>query len=157
MNTSRQLIVNSSLLYIGLVDKYISKYSNGKEVTAAQYITELICENKARADKKDLHYRFWNSKEWSKFYKAQIFSANALLKKYSAKAIIAAIKDKRSSRTYSLRSKFIKPIIEQHEKIIASQNTQITIDLNRDKETFKKTTKGKGIISKLKDLDDEQN
>ena len=80
-----------------------------------------------------------------------------LLKKYSAKAIIAAIKDKRSSRTYSLRSKFIKPIIEQHEKIIASQNTQITIDLNRDKETFKKTTKGKGIISKLKDLDDEQN
>jgi len=47
------------------VDKYISKYSNGKQVSAAQYITELICENKARIEQKDLHYRFWNNKEWS--------------------------------------------------------------------------------------------
>ena len=27
-------------------NKYLSKYSNGKEVTAAQYITEIICEHK---------------------------------------------------------------------------------------------------------------
>ena len=28
--------------------KYISKYSNNKEVTAAQYITEIICEHYAQ-------------------------------------------------------------------------------------------------------------
>jgi len=33
-------------------DKYISKYSNNKFVSAAQYITEIICEHKAKKDKK---------------------------------------------------------------------------------------------------------
>ena len=47
--------------------KYISKYSNDKLISAAQYITEIICERKAVKDKQDLHYRFWISKEWSKF------------------------------------------------------------------------------------------
>ena len=48
---------------------YISKYSNGKKVSDAQYITEIICEHKAKRDKKDLHYRFWLNKEWEKFFK----------------------------------------------------------------------------------------
>ena len=38
--------------------KFESKYSNNKMVSAAQYITELICENKAKIDKKDIHYKF---------------------------------------------------------------------------------------------------
>ena len=46
---------------------YISKYSNGKEVSDAQYITEIICEKKAKREKKDLHYRFWLNKEWENF------------------------------------------------------------------------------------------
>jgi hypothetical protein len=37
-------------------NKYLSKYSNGKTVSAAQYITEIICENKAKRDKLDLHW-----------------------------------------------------------------------------------------------------
>lgn len=138
------------------MDKYISKYSNGKEVSAAQYITELICENKARIEQKDLHYRFWNNKEWSSFYKNQIFTAHRLLKKNSAKAIIAAIKDKQCYRTYSLRSKFLPAVIKKHEKILSKQNKDVTIDLDRDKSTYKKQQTTKNILSKLKDLDDEQ-
>ena len=52
--------------------KFISRYSNNKEVSAAQYIVELICEKKAKLEKKDLHYRFWLTKEWEKYYKNQI-------------------------------------------------------------------------------------
>ena len=70
--------------------KYISKYSNGKEVTAAQYITEIICEKKAKIDKVDLHFRFWTTKKWDKFYRNQIGTANKLLEQYSDKAIIKA-------------------------------------------------------------------
>lgn len=33
--------------------KFPSRYSNGKQVSAAQYITELICENKAKINKED--------------------------------------------------------------------------------------------------------
>lgn len=144
-----------NLLSIGPVDKYISKYSNGKEVSAAQYITELICETKARCSGKDLHYRFWVSKEWASFYKSQIFTAHKLLKKYSSKAIILAIKDKQCYKTYSLRSKFIEPVIQKHEKILSTQNKEITIDLDRNKQTFKKAKVKKNILSKLKDIDDE--
>ena len=39
-------------------NKYISRYSNNKSVSEAQYITELICEKKAKLEKTDLHFRF---------------------------------------------------------------------------------------------------
>jgi hypothetical protein len=61
---------------------YPSKYSNGKFVSAAQFITEMICENKAVKENKDLHYRFWSNKQWASFYRSQIASAHKLLKEY---------------------------------------------------------------------------
>lgn len=136
--------------------KYISKYSNGKEVSAAQYITEIICEKWAKITGSDIHYRFWLNEKWQKHYKQQIPAANKLLKKYSAKAIIEALKDKKTEKTYSLRSQYLVPIIERHEKIIASQNKELTKDFERKKEIkFAQKTSKRNIISKLKDLDNE--
>ena len=73
-----------------MTNKYPSRYSNGKQVSAAQYITEVICEHKAKIDGLDLNYKFWINKEWDLHYRSQISSANKLLKKYSASAIIKA-------------------------------------------------------------------
>lgn len=137
------------------MNKYLSKYSNGKEVTAAQYITEIICEHKALVEKKDLHYRFWQSKEWSKFYRDQISSSNKLLKKHSAKSIIAALKDEKAKRIFSLRAPSLPALIKKHEEIIESQNTEFKLDVNRkEKSTYQKNN-SKGILSKLEDLDNE--
>jgi hypothetical protein len=136
--------------------KYISKYSNGKEVSAAQYITEIICEHKAKLDKLDLHYRFWINKKWSTFYRNQIASANQLLEKYSAKAIIAALNQPKASKIYSLRAPFLKDIIDQQEKILESQNQELTMKFDRSSDKKFKTNKSEqNIISKLKDLDNE--
>jgi len=74
-----------------MADTYISKYSNDKEVSAAQYITEIICEHQAIRNKKDLHFRFWVSDEWAVYFRNQISSAHKLLKKYSSKAIVLAL------------------------------------------------------------------
>lgn len=138
-------------------DKYISKYSNGKEVTAAQYITEIICEHWAKQNQKDLHYRFWaTSPEWAKHYKGQIPAANKLLKKYPAVAIIKALNDPQTQRTYSLRSPILPAIIEKHQKILESQKKELTKNLERKEEVKYSQSKGhKNIISKLKDLDNE--
>ena len=135
--------------------KYPSKYSNGKTVSAAQYITEIICEHLAQKNRKDLHYRFWVNKEWQKFYKSQIFSANSLLKKYSEKAIIEALKTAVGQKIYSLRAPHLLAIIDQQEKILASQPkpTQTT-EIERHTEnigSINKTTKS--LIDKLKELD----
>lgn len=137
-----------------LNNQYPSKYSNGKYVSAAQYITELICENKAQKDKLDLHYRFWVNPVWEKYYRNQIASAHALLKKYSAKAIIMALNDIKASKIYSLRAPHLVPIIEQKESIIQTQNTELTRNFCRNNTTFRRSKDSKNnIINKLEDID----
>jgi len=136
------------------MDKYHSKYSNGQSVSAAQYVTELICENKAKKDGLDLHYRFWTTKRWARYYKDQISSAHKLIKKYPAKAIIAALRSYEGQKIYSLRAPFLIPIIETKASSLETENTDLTIDLDRSEKTvFRKNAPQKNIISKLKELE----
>ena len=98
--------------------KFKSKYSPAKEVTAAQYITELICERKAALTGSELPIFFWKLSEWTKFYKNQIFSAYKILKCYDVNAVINAIRSPEAKRQYSLRSpKLIQLYQKEQEKI----------------------------------------
>lgn len=136
--------------------KYPSKYSNGKTVSAAQYITEIICEHLAKKEKRDLHYRFWVNKEWQKFYKSQIFSANKLLKQYSEKAIIEALKTTAGQKIFSLRAPHLLAIIDQQERILAAKPAPaapVAIERNTDNKGVQTTHKTKSLIDKLKELD----
>lgn len=138
---------------------YPSRYSNGKTVSAAQYITELICEHKANIEKLDLHYKFWINKEWSKYYRDQIATANKLLKKYNPKAIIRALNDRKAEKIYSLRAPHLLAIIDHHETLIESENVNLTEEIDRSEKTIfrQKTNSKQGILSKLKELDDGDN
>jgi hypothetical protein len=138
-----------------MCDKYLSKYSNGKEVSQAQFITEIICERKAQKDKLDLHYRFWVHNKWATFFRNQIGSAHKLLKTYSAKAIIRALNTDQGKKIYSLRAPHLPAIIEQQEINIKQENTNLSLTIERkDNITFGiKSPVSKNIISKLKDLD----
>jgi len=140
-----------------MTKQYLSKYSNDKLVSPAQYITELICENKAKKDKKDLHYRFWLTKEWEMYFRNQIATAHKLLKKYGDVAIVRALKDQRASKIYSLRAPHLVPIIEEEQAKLNGENTTLSIELQRPAQINfdikKKTTKN--IVSKLKDIDNE--
>ena len=136
------------------MDKYTSKYSNGKTVSVAQYITELICENKAKKDKLDLHYRFWTTKSWSVFYRNQIASANQLIKKYDPKAIIAALRHKDAEKIYSLRAPHLPAIIEKMQEEINSMNTILTQKFDRaDKLISRPKQKTNNIIFRLEELE----
>lgn len=135
--------------------QYPSKYSNGKFVSAAQYITELICEKKAKIFKQDLHYRFWQNKEWSQFYRNQIGTANKLLTQYSCSAIVKALNSTKAEKIYSLRHPLLSSMIEAEEKKLESQNLDLTIDIQRPSTVkFNQQKKNSNsIISKLKDID----
>lgn len=124
-------------------------------VSSAQYITELICERKAIKDNKDLHYRFWLSKEWSSFFKNQIATAHKLLKQYSDKAIINALLTKQGQKIFSLRAPHLPAMIEQQEVDLSKQNTIMTkeIDRKQDKSYSQHNAKNKNIISRLKELE----
>lgn len=139
-----------------MAEKYPSKYSNGKTVSAAQYITEIICENKAKKDGEDLHYRFWVSKKWSAYYRNQIASANKLLAEYPAQCIVAALNSSEAKKIYSLRAPHLVPIIEQQKVLLESKNNTLTINPDRNpNKTFQNNKKSSGLLSKLKELDDE--
>lgn len=137
---------------------YPSRYSNGKTVSAAQYITELICEHKAKKDKLDLHFKFWIKPEWEKYYKNQIGSAHKLLKKYSAKAIIRALQDNKTTNIYSLRAPHLAPIIDQYQALVDTENTDFTKDIQRKSNTTYRSEPHKSYksnLSKLRELDNE--
>lgn len=142
-----------------IMHKYISRYSNNKSVSAAQYITELICEHKAKINKEDLHYRFWEHKKWAAFYRNQIASANKLLKKYDAKAIVEALNSTEAQKIYSLRAPHLVPMIDQAQDRLTKQsnNTVVHTDIERKQDVMfdRKLSHKKNIVSKLKDLDNE--
>lgn len=136
-------------------NNYLSKYSNGKTVSSAQYITELICEKMAKKEKKDLHYKFWLSSQWQKYYRNQIGSAHKLLKKYEDQAIVRALNNPKSAKIYSLRAPHLIAIIEEEQTKLASENKTLSINIERKEDIVfgAANKKSKSIISKLKDLE----
>jgi len=86
------------------MQKFKSRYSPGKDVTIAQYITELICEKKASISGKDLPIFFWKLPEWQKFYKSQIHTAYGLVRNYDSNVLIKVLNSPEAKRQFSLRS-----------------------------------------------------
>ena len=136
--------------------KYLSKYSNGKDVTPAQFIAEMACERIAKKRKKDLHYRFWLSPEWEKEYKGQIAAANKLLLKYSPKDIIDGLLTDAGRKIYSLRAPHLSDIIEKTSRNRTTSDKPKTIQRNF-LDTGKKTNNNKNILDILKDIDNGSN
>lgn len=142
--------------------RYPSLYSPGGFVTGAQYILELICEKKAKNEGKDLQVKFWQDEEWAAYFKQQLRAVHSLLKKYSEKAIIDALRDKRCFRTYSLRAPWLKAIIEEKQKIIdvkrelaerAEANKPAPLVNQENVTGFRSKRKTNNILDKLEEID----
>lgn len=132
-------------------NKYPSRYSPNGWVHAAQYITELICEKKAKTQKKDLPIKFWELNEWLKFYKYQISLANKLIKEYGEHVVISALNDKRMWKCYSLRSPFLKNVIEEYKNKEIIQKKiikKVEYDFSQKKK-FESNNNKSGILDKL--------
>lgn len=124
--------------------KYPSPSSPGEFVTAAQYIVELICQNKAEADEVTaLPVRFWRLPEWAKYFRSQTPAANKLLKKYDELAIIRALQDYRSRKTYSLRAPWLVRIIEEKQKEVVAEAAKREAAMTNQKEYNEQTATSK--------------
>ncbi len=107
--------------------RYLSRYAPSGYVTAAQYISELMCERKAKGD---LPIRFWKIPEWIKYYKSQITACNKLLSKYDEQHILAALKTKQGKRIYSLRVNWLPELIEKEQSKPKSPVTIKSIEIS---------------------------
>ncbi len=100
--------------------KYESRYGGG-QITAAQFLAEIMCERKAAIDKNDLPVKFWNNPKWKKFFCLQVIYANSLLKLYSDKAILSVLKDPRTKKIYSLRLEWLDPLFKEAQAKLDAQ------------------------------------
>lgn len=139
--------------------KYKSKYGAKSNITAAQYITELLCEKMAEQRGDDLPDRFWNNKGYyARKFRHEIIQANELLAEYKdEKAIIEALRDSRTWNVKSLRNKKLKYIINEKKqeierKKIIAEARRMDEEIITDIYTRPRKQVGKpSRISKLRD------
>lgn len=93
--------------------KYTSIFSPDKKVTAAQYISELVCRNRSISLKIELPLKFWEAQEWMNYYKVQLMRCYPYLKKYDEDVMIQVIKEK---NIWSLMAKWIDKEFQAEQK-----------------------------------------
>lgn len=102
--------------------RYLSPSSPDVYVTAAQYIAELVSHKRAHSLKRNLPVRFWRLDNWRAYFLYQVRIACELLKTYPEKAVVRALSDPRSFKTYSLRNPRLRSIIEEKKKEIEAED-----------------------------------
>ena len=141
--------------------RYPSRYSPKVDedgfawVTGRQYIIELICENKAARDRKELPRAFYDLPEWQEFYQAQINnrSLGKLIKTHSVDKIISFLME--NKHIMSLRPKWVHNKLDEYRYTPTKcADPEEIKDYSFDKkERFTSNNDKKSIISKLEELE----
>ena len=142
--------------------RYPSRYSPDVDaqgfawVTGRQYIVELICENKALKEKKDLPRGFYtkdlNLTTWQKFYQQQINnrSLTKLINIHTIDKIIAFLRD--NKYIISLRPKWVHEKLEQYKYMPKQEASKPDYDFKQS-QSFDTNNQKKSILSILEDLE----
>lgn len=129
--------------------KYKTSYKIDTWVAPSQYIAELVCESDAKTRGTVLPYEFWNHSDWSKVFRYQVTLAAKLLKKYSARQLIAAIKV--TKNLTSLRSPILLRNIKPEEQTAPPLKTE-KIDTTPISNEIRPNISKPNILDKLRDL-----
>ena len=142
--------------------RYPSRYSPDVDeqgyawVTGRQYIVELICENKALKEKKDLPRGFYtkdlNLTTWQKFYQQQINnrSLTKLINTQGIDKIIAFLRD--NKYIMSLRPKWVHEKLAQYKHTPKTEPTELEYDFKQS-QSFDSNNSKKSILSRLEELE----
>jgi hypothetical protein len=138
--------------YISILDK--------RQVSAQQYLVELVLDRKARKNKKVLPDKFWNEPLYKNDYKVQIIAASNLLKYFKFEDILFALNSKDGNWIFSLGYKGLIDIIKKHRvinkieevKAVSSVESIKNVD---EKNIYRKpsVTPKKSTINRLRELD----
>jgi hypothetical protein len=143
--------------------RYPSRYSPEIDddgfawITGRQYIVEMVCENKAAKEGKELPRGFYTKDlqlaDWQKFYREQINnrSLSKLIDKHGVDKIISFLKS--NKYVMSLRPKWVHEKIEEYTYVERTTGKEdLSYDFN-SKESFTSNNHKRSIISKLEELE----
>jgi hypothetical protein len=101
----------------------------GGFVDAAQYVAEEMCKRRARTRGQSLGPRFWTTPGWSREFHLQAQLANNLAKVYSFDALLAALRDPRGQRLYSLKAHSLNGLLKeaQHKVDVEAARPKDTV------------------------------
>lgn len=104
---------------------YPSRYGRSRWITAAQYLAELLCERRARQEKKSLPLQFWKVPPWDGVFRQQAAAANRLIRRLDPqrtgageKAIARFLRSDRGKGVYSLAGAWVVPLVEQAHRTV---------------------------------------
>ena len=141
------------------MDKNYKHKTTGQACNAAQYIAEMVCLREAEKQRVGRPaYALWNTDKWQRKFKSQVTKAYPLLKKYSDKAIINALNSYKGKNIYSLRVKFLEPIIKKEQESIDKLEATEIKEVKYEDNTMQKPRKSfgrKSLFSKLENLENE--
>lgn len=134
-------------------NRYESPYSPRKQITAAQYILERVCEKKAEKEGTKLPVYFWKIPKWKQFFQIQLRKVHFYLGKYNEKSIIRALQNPKAKNIYSLYAPWLeKIIIEEEKKLLKEKKVEQNLKIDREKKQDKiKETNNKNILDLLDD------
>lgn len=128
--------------------RFQSQFSPSKNISAAQYVTELVCKNNARKNGQDLPLKFWTIDSWNKFYKFQIKCCNDLLKIVDEEILISFVKQ---HNIWNLSAKWILESLEKLQRVhIASAKRKAEIILEQREREY--VLQSKGLANKNPNL-----
>ena len=120
----------------------------------------MVCIRKAESENVGRPaYALWNTKKWKNYFRSQVTMAYNLLKDYTDKAIINALNSYKGKKIYSLRVKFLEPIIKSEQNKLNKIETYRKPAKEYEDFTDSKPRKQYGKKSQLnflRDLDGEE-
>lgn len=124
------------------------KSQSGNECTCQQYLAELMCIRQAKKNGERLGPGFWNTDRWRKTYKLQIIKANALLRVFSERALVASLHTKKGELIWSLHWRDLAELVIIEENRIAQ--TEEKLDKAKDIELTKEDVEYHAQVEKTK-------
>ena len=120
---------------------YQSKFGRNK-CTAAQYITEVLCERKAEFEKRSLPLEFWNQKEWRGYYMYQLKRINSLIKEYGDQTVLSVVLNNTS--IFSIYNQRVPMLCLEWNRLLSDKSATIpSFEVNESSGTHRFTKKGK--------------
>jgi len=138
--------------------KKVTSRISGKEITQAQYITELVCSRRyKKKEGVDAKTGFWATNHyWGKEYKTQITKAHALLRMYDFSVIVQVL-DKESwmfsLHNKSLSQKLLDAQSQQDKKNEALKDKKIEVVKTDNYRSRQFSNKKGGLLNKLKEME----
>lgn len=150
------------------VSKYLSKFGLSRWVTAAQYLAEVMCERRAKAEKKALPLQFWKTPPWDAVYRQQVAAVSRLFSRLDPKgagtaatAVSRFLRSQRGKTAYSMAGAWVVPFVEaEHKKVLAERASAVPTPEETPREGPRPPerprdpfVRGESLLTKLKGID----